>query len=314
MVKWRPDARELLAFAAIYLLWGGTFLAVRIAVLESPPLFTAACRFCIAGAVLYGFMRARGAPGPTPREWANLALVGLLMFALTYGALFWGEQFVTSAMTAVIEASLPITMITLEVLVFRTQKLQWRLGSGVALGFVGVLLLLIHNEDQRLPGLPCLVILGGGVAWSLGTILSGRLALPSSKALNAGAEMMLGGLMLLGCSFLTGELHGFPTISARWLLALLYLIVFGSITAYTAYVWLLARFSPTRVASHAYVNPVVALALGYFLAGEAITMRSLLACLIVLASVLLILSRRPPAAPRLKSPAKASTRPGWGVS
>lgn len=303
-MKGRLDARELLAFAAIYLLWGGTFLAVRVAVLEAPPLFTAAFRFCIAGALLLGFMRARGARGPTLREWRNLALIGLLMFALPYGALFWGEQYVSSGMAAVIEASLPITMITLEVLVFRTQSLQWRLAGGVVLGFAGVLLLLIHNDDQRLSAVPCIVILVGGVAWSLGTILSGRLALASSKPLNAGAEMMLGGLMLLGCSFVTGELHAAPVINARWALALLYLILFGSITAYTAYVWLLSRFSPTRVASHAYVNPVVAVTLGYFVAGESVTTRSLLACLMVLASVFLILSRSGQAEPSLTVPVR----------
>ena len=285
------DSREWLAFSAIYLLWGGTFLAVRIAVLATPPLFTAGVRFFVAGTLLYGFMRLRGAPRPSLREWRNLTLIGLLMFALTYGPLFWGEQYVSSSMTAVIEATLPITMIGLEVLVFRTQTLHWRTACGVALGFAGVLLLLFHNAEQRLPLWPCMVILAGGMAWSLGTVISGRLTLPASRPLNAGAEMMLGGLMLLGLSLSSGELHPFPPITLRAVLALIYLIVFGSIVAYTAYVWLLGRFSATRVSSHAYVNPLVAVALGYFIAGEVVTLRSLLACLIIAVSVFLILAK-----------------------
>jgi drug/metabolite transporter (DMT)-like permease len=194
-------------------------------------------------------------------------------------------------MTAVIEASLPITMIALEVLLFRTQTLQWRTVCGVVMGFAGVMLLLFHNAEQQLPPWPCLVILAGGIAWSFGTVLSGRLTLPASRPLNAGAEMMLGGVMLLGLSLSSGELHAFPSITLRVALALLYLIVFGSIVAYTAYVWLLGRFSATRVSSHAYVNPLVAVALGYFVAGEIVTLRSLLACLIITVSVFLILGK-----------------------
>jgi drug/metabolite transporter (DMT)-like permease len=285
------DVRELFAFGAIYLLWGGTFLAVRIAVLEIPPLFTAGVRFFIAGTALYAFMRLRGEPRPSRLQWRNLGLIGLFMFVLTYGALFWAEQYVTSSMTAVIEATLPIITIALEVLVFRTQALQWRTACGVATGFLGVVLLLFHNGAQHLPVLPCIVILAGGVAWSFGTVLSGRLPLPASRPLNAGAEMMLGGMVLLGLSLFAGEMHPFPSITPRAAFSLVYLIVFGSLLAYTAYVWLLGRFSATRVSSHAYVNPLVAVALGYFVAGEVVTIRSVVACLIIAVSVFLILAK-----------------------
>jgi len=290
-VKKTLDSRELLAFGAIYLLWGGTFLAVRIAVLEIPPLFTAGVRFFIAGTVLYAFMRLRGEPRPSLLEWRNLGLIGLLMFVLTYGSLFWAEQYVTSSMTAVIEATLPITTIVLEVLVFRTQALQWRTACGVAIGFSGVVLLLFHNGAQHLAVLPCIVIVLGGVAWSSGAVLSGRLSLPTSKPLNAGAEMMLGGVVLLVSSLLAGEMHPFPSITPRAGFSLVYLIVFGSLVAYTAYVWLLGRFSATRVSSHAYVNPIVAVALGYFVAGEVVTVRSVLACVVIAVSVFLILGK-----------------------
>ena len=290
-VATRLTVTELLAFAAIYLLWGGTFLAIRIAVLELPPFATAGLRFFTAGGLLYGFMRLRGNSRPSLIEWRNLSVVGLLMFVVTYGPLFWAAQFVSSSMTAVIEATLPITTVALEVLVFRSQPLQWRILLGVGMGFLGVLMLLVHNREQHLAVGPSLVILGAGAAWSLGAVLSKRLALPASRPLSAGAQMMLGGLVLLALGSLTGEMQSFPHVSVKAMLALLYLVIFGSLIAYTAYVWLLGRFSATRVSSHAYVNPLVAVALGHFAAGDALTLRSLLAALIIAASVLLILDQ-----------------------
>jgi drug/metabolite transporter (DMT)-like permease len=286
----RLGVSVLLAFAAIYVLWGATFLAIRVAVLQIPPFFTAGCRFFIAGSLLFIFMRARGAANPTRREWSNLAIIGICMFVLTYGPLFWAEQYVSSSITSIIEATLPITTLVLEVFVFRTQPVRWRQIGGVALGFSGVALLLVGNRDQHLAVLPCVVILACGVSWSLGAVLSRRLRLPTSAPLSAGAQMMLGGAILLGLSAATGELHPMPTIPLSAGVAMLYLIVGGSLVAYTAYTWLLKRFSATRVASHAYVNPVVAMALGYFLAGETITPRSIAASALVVFSVCLILT------------------------
>src|ERR1700721_2369892 len=141
----RLDVGVVLAFAAIYVLWGGTFLAIRIAVLQIPPFFTAGVRFSTAGILLHAFMRLRGEPRLTLIEWRNTAIIGLCMFVLTYGPLFWAEQYVSSSITSVIEASLPITTVTLEVFVFRRHPLQWRLLAGVALGFFGIALLLVGN-------------------------------------------------------------------------------------------------------------------------------------------------------------------------
>ena len=284
----RLDVRVLLAFTAIYVLWGATFLAIRIAVLEIPPFFSSGVRFLTAGALLYVFMRLRGQPSPTAKEWRSIATIALCMFVATYGALFWAEQYVPSGITAVIEATLPITTVALEVFVFRQQPFRWRTLAAVALGFSGVAWLLIRN-DQPFPGLPCVVILAGGTAWSLGAVLTRSLPRPKSLPLAAGAQMMLGGAVLLGLSQATGELHSFPHISLRAGLALSYLIVAGSLLGFTAYVWLLARMPATQVASHAYVNPLVAVALGYFVAGEELTTRMVLASALVLASVLLIL-------------------------
>lgn len=289
----RLDLRELLAFGAIYFLWGATFLAIRIAVLVIPPFFTAGLRFGTAGALLYCFMRVRGQPRPTLAEWRGLMLIAVCMFVATYAPLFWAAQYVTSSMTAILEASLPITTIVLEVLVFRTQPAQVRSVIGVVVGFAGVALLLVHNGDQHLALIPCIVILAAGGAWSLGAVLSGRVTLPASRPLTAGAEMMLGGVGLLLISAASGEMHPFPHLNARAVYALLYMVIFGSLIAYTAYVWLLGRFSVTRVSSHAYINPVVAMVLGYFAAGDVITMRSVLASLLIVFSVFLILTRAP---------------------
>jgi drug/metabolite transporter (DMT)-like permease len=298
--RWRIELRVLLAFGAIYVLWGGTFLAIRIAVLQIPPFFTAGVRFFTAGILLHAVMRLRGEARLSLIEWRNTAIIGLCMFVLTYGPLFWAEQYVSSSITSVIEASLPITTITLEVFVFRTQRMQWRALAGVLLGFFGIVLLLVNNRDQELAVVPCLVILAAGIAWSFGAVLSGRLALPRSRPLTAGTEMMLGGAALLALSASTGELRPLPHVTLSAGLALTYLIVCGSLIAYTAYVWLLGRMSATRVASHAYINPLVAVGLGYFLAGEVITARTVAAATLVVGSVFLILSRGPP---RRTSPA-----------
>jgi drug/metabolite transporter (DMT)-like permease len=286
------DVRVVLAFLAIYFLWGATFLAIRVAVLQIPPFFTAGLRFFTAGSLLYLFLRLRGEPAPSAVQWRGIAVIAVCMFVLTYGALFWAEQFVPSGVTAVIEATLPLVAMILEVFVFRRQPFRWRMLAAVVLGFGGIALLLVKNTGQSFGILPCVVILGGSVAWTLGAVLTRSMSLPKSVPLAAGAEMMLGGAILLVLSALTGEMHPFPHIPLQAGVALLYLIVGGSLVGFTAYVWLLARMPATRVASHAYVNPLVAVALGYFVAGEEITARMLLASLLVVASVFAILKVR----------------------
>lgn len=290
------DVRVLLAFLAIYLLWGATFLAIRVAVLEIPPFFTAGLRFFTAGVLLFGFLRLRGQPAPSAAEWRSITVIAVCMFVVTYGALFWAEQFVPSGVTAVLEATLPLIAMILEVFVFRRQPFHWRMLAAVLLGFLGVALLLLKNSGmgqsnmgQSFTLFPCLVILGGSVAWTLGAVLTRSMPLPKSVPLAAGAEMMIGGAVLLGLALVTGEMHPFPHIPPRAAIALLYLIVGGSLLGFTAYAWLLARMPATRVASHAYVNPLVAVALGYFVAGEPVTARMLLASALVVGSVFLIL-------------------------
>jgi drug/metabolite transporter (DMT)-like permease len=288
----RFDIRVLLAFFAIYFLWGTTFLAIRIAVQEVPPLFAAGTRFFVAGAVLYGFMRFRGAHRPTASQWRSLTILALLMFVAEYGLLFWAQKYVPSGIASVFEATLPLITMALEVWIFRRQPYHWPLLAAILLGFCGVGLLLVHNAEQSFGVLPSVAILAGATAWSLGSVLNRSLDLPESLVLTSGAAMVLGGGILLALSASFGELHPFPHVSLRGALALRYLIVCGSLLGFTAFVWLLARMPATRVSSHAYVNPVVAVALGYFVAGEAITTRTLIGTALVLASVFLILRKQ----------------------
>jgi drug/metabolite transporter (DMT)-like permease len=245
-------------------------------------------------------------------QWRSLVVIAVCMFVVTYGALFWAEQYVPSGVTAVLEATLPLIAMVLEVFIFRRQPFRWGMLVAVVLGFAGVTLLLLKHTSPAGVGqpvmgqpvmgqpvmgqpfgvFPCLVILGGSVAWTLGAVLTRSMPLPKSVPLAAGAEMMIGGAVLLVLSLVTGELHPFPHIPLRAGVALLYLIVGGSLLGFTAYAWLLARMPATRVASHAYINPLVAVALGYFVAGEAVTLQMLLASALVVGSVVLIL--KPP--------------------
>ena len=283
--------RMILAFFAIYFLWGTTFLAIRIAVEELPPLFAAGARFLIAGVLLLGFMLAKGETRPSARQWRNLLIMSLLMFVAEYGPLFWAEKYVPSGVVSVLAATIPIITLALEMLILRQQRWRMSLAAATVLGFAGVAVLLLPGGEQHFAIAPCLAILCGGTTWSLGTVLSRSMDLPKARPVTAGAAMMLGGGMLLLLSAGFGEMHPMPHVSLRAVLALLYLIVFGSLLAFTAFVWLLAHMPATRVASHAYVNPIVAVALGHFAAGEPVTPRTLAGTALVLISVFMILRR-----------------------
>jgi drug/metabolite transporter (DMT)-like permease len=290
-IRSRINFRVVLAFVAIYVLWGSTFLAIRTAVLLVPPWFCAGVRFFTAGTILFLFACLRGTPWPSLREWRSLAIIGGLMFSVTYGALFWGEQFVPSGITSVLEATLPLFTVLLEVFVLRQQKFRWPVLIALAVGFCGVALMMFKSGPRGFGVIPCLVILGGSMSWSLGSVLTrasaDKMPLPKSRIMTAGAEMMLGGCLLLIVSLASGELHPFPVIPLKAAIALVYLIVAGSLVGFTAFVWLLARMPASRVASHAFVNPIVAIALGYFVASEEITLRTLLGAGLVVGSVVL---------------------------
>jgi drug/metabolite transporter (DMT)-like permease len=295
--RWvRPDWPVIAAFFAIYVIWGSTFLGIRVAVLLVPPWFCAGVRFFTAGVVLYAYARLTGVKSPTAREWRSLAVLGMLMFSVTYGALFWAEQYVPSGITSVLEALIPLFTMGIEVFVLRQQRFHARGLVAVAVGFVGVAVMLLRTGGNSFGVAPCLVVMVAGIAWSLGAVLTrvktGQMAivLPESRVLTSGAQMMIGGAVLLAVSASAGEMHPFPVIPAKAAWALVYLIVAGSLVGFTAFVYLLGKMPASRVASHAYVNPVVALALGYFLGGEVITMRTLVGAGLVVGSVVMTLA------------------------
>jgi len=287
----RFDLRIVMAFLAIYLLWGTTFLAIRIAVHEVPPLFAAGVRFFTAGVLLYGFMRLRRTAAPTLVEWWNLALIGLVMFVAEYGPLFWAEKYLSSGVTSILAATIPLITIAIEMFIFRMLPFRGRLLGATLLGFFGVAVLVMPGSSSDVAVVPCVAVLLGSVGWSLGSVLQRRMQVPGSRPLTSGATMMLGGAGLFLLSGVFGELHPFPHVSLRGALALVYLITCGSLLAFTAFVWLLGRMPASKISSYAYVNPVVAVVLGYFVAGEQLSTHTLVGAAIVLLSVFLILRR-----------------------
>lgn len=287
----RPVAwKLLLAFAIIYLVWGSTFLAIRIGVREIPPFLMAGLRFTIAGLAMWAWMRATGTPSPTLREWRDASVVGTLMFLIDYACLFWAEQRVPSGIAAVILAMIPVCITLLEITFLRTQRLTLRLGLGLAIGIIGVVVLM--NPWASLGEAPLdrrgvIALLVSCCGWSIGTIVSRRLTLPASKPMSAAAQMLSGGVQLLVLAALAGEFKHFRAqdiSSAAWF-SLIYLIIAGSIIAFTAYVWLLHYESPTRVGTYAYVNPVVAVILGAVLGGETMGRGTILGTALILISV-----------------------------
>jgi drug/metabolite transporter (DMT)-like permease len=310
-----PIWQTLLAFSIIYLVWGSTFLAIRIGVREIPPLLMAALRFLVAGILLYGWMRLRGTPSPTRREWLGGTLLGALIFLIDYGCLFWAEQRVPSGVTAVVLATIPVFITLLEISILRTQRLTVRLAGALALGICGVAVLMAHSfslGEAPINPAGAAALLIASFTWSLATILSRKIAQPASKPMSAAVQMLSGGVLLLIAALLFGEFSGFhgQAVSRGAWFALAYLITAGSIVGFTAYVWLLHYESPTKVGTYAYVNPVVAVLLGYFLGGEVVGARTLLGTLCVLVSVIAIATMRAHSRPGPAVEPKAS--PGFG--
>jgi drug/metabolite transporter (DMT)-like permease len=285
--------KTLLAFSIIYFVWGSTFLGIRIGVREVPPLVFAGMRFFTAGVVLYGWMRAKGTPSPTPSEWLSLSSIALLIFVMDYGLLFWAEQRVPSGVAAVILAIIPAFMALSEIIFLRTQRLTIRLALALLVGMAGVGVLISRSVsfgDAPVDTSGAIALVVASVSWSLAAVLSRKLRLPDSKVMSSGAQMLSGGFMLILAAALFGEIKGFhpSAVSERAWLALAYLIVAGSIIGFTAYVWLLHHESPTKVGTYAYVNPVVAVLIGYFLGGEGLGARTIVGTLLVLVSVVVI--------------------------
>ena len=296
--KSRPATwKILLAFSVIYFVWGSTFLAIRIGVREVPPLLLAAMRFSIAGLALYGWSIARGERSPNARQWLSATVLAVLIFVIDYGLLFWAEQRVPSGIAAVMLATIPAFMALSEIIFLRTQRLTFRLAVALLIGFGGVAVLT--TRGLSLGGAPidragAVALIISSISWSIASALTRKLPLPQSKVMSSGTQMLAGGVLLVFAAAALGEFRNFhPSHVSRaaWF-SLAYLIVAGSIVAFTCYVWLIHHESPTKVGTYAYVNPVVAVLIGYVFGGEALGRRTVLGTLFILTSVLVITTTR----------------------
>jgi drug/metabolite transporter (DMT)-like permease len=243
--------------------------------------------------VLFVWMRLRGTPSPSGREWMAASLLALCIFVLDYGLLFWAEQRVPSGIAAVMLATIPVFMSLSEILFLRTQRLTFRLGFALLVGLCGVGVLVSRSlglNEAPIDRSGAIALVIAAISWSVASALTRKVPLPASKPMSSGAQMLVGGTLLAVAAGVFGEFRDFhiQTVSPSAWWSLAYLIIAGSIMGFTAYVWLIHHESPTRVGTYAYVNPVVAVIIGYFLGGEAVGPRTILGSLLVLVSVVVI--------------------------
>jgi drug/metabolite transporter (DMT)-like permease len=288
-------ARIWTAFLAIYLIWGSTYLAIRFAIETLPPLLMAGTRFLVAGALLFGWLWLKGERKTTWIQWREAAVVGGLMLAGGNGGLSWAQEFVPSGLAALIVSTIPIWVVLLQWIWLKEGRPSPRVLLGLAFGFVGVALLIRPDAGGATSGegvsiLGAIVILAAAALWAAGGLYSRRAKLPASPLLAVAMEMVAGGVILFVAGTVAGEWPRFHLFSAsfRSLLSLGYLIVYGSLIALTAYLWLIKETNPARAATYAFVNPVVALVLGWWLAGETLGPRTALAAVVAITGVVLI--------------------------
>lgn len=286
-----------LAFAAIYFIWGSTFLAIRYAIAEIPPFTMAGVRFVSAGAILYLWRRLAHNERPAWNQWPAALAVGALLFLGGNGAVVWSEQHVTSGMTALMLGVIPLWVALLDAMRREGAPLTPRVLCGLALGVAGIILLLGPSAllgGGQVDPVGAGVLMVGGFCWACGSIVSRQLRQPRSPALAAGMQMLMGGVVLLAVGFISGESGRIDPagFTPRGALALAYLILMGSVVSFTAYTWLMSVTTPARVATYAYVNPLVAVLLGWVLAGEPLTYRTFLATIVIVAAVVIIIRRK----------------------
>ena len=294
----RPSRIKIvLAFGVIYIIWGSTYLAIKIAIQTIPPFWMAGARFFVAGSILYAFMRSRGTPPPLRKHWLAAVGVGALLLVGGNGSLVWAEQRVPSGLAAILLAMIPLWMVLLDSLRKGGPKLTVRVAGGLVIGMTGIGILVGPARlwgSSRVDILGTTVLMFSAFCWAVGSLYSRGAKLPPSPFLAAAMEMLAGGAMLMVLGLLVeGSQPHWRAISMQSVAGLFYLVAFGSLLGFTAYIWLLRVVSISRVATYGYVNPVVAVFLGWALGGESISARELLATAIIVAAVALILFHRP---------------------
>jgi drug/metabolite transporter (DMT)-like permease len=286
----------ILAFGAVYLLWGSNYLAIKFAVASIPPLTLAAVRSLVAGVLLMTYAWLRGSKMPGAREWRVAVLVGGLMFLCSHGGLFWAVTRVPSGIAALLFATMPIWMTLAHIITHGVSGL----GPGVALGLVGgtagVAILVGPGIEttSAIDPLGAVVVVAAAIAWSAGSAVARQTGGGRSVVVSTGSYLLGGGILLLVAAWLTGELGDWDpgAVTPRSAAALAYLIVCGSIIAFGAYNWLLRRQTLVAVSSYAYVHPIVAILLGWLVAGEPVSRRIGLAAALIIVSVALLISVR----------------------
>lgn len=281
------------AFASIYLIWGSTYLAIRYAVETIPPFIMGGTRFVISGALLYLWARSRGAGRPSRINWRNAVVAGGFLLLGGNGAVVWAEQFMPSGLTALLVSILPFWLVIIEWVRPPHHRPSGAILVGLALGFIGIVVLVGPSElggHDAVSPVGTLVLIFGSLSWAIGSFWSRDADLPSSGLLTTGMEMLGGGVLLLIVGALTGELAKFDAhhVSRASMTGLIYLIAFGSLIGFTSYIWLLDKVSAARLGTYAYVNPIVAVVLGWAIAGEKLSARTAVAAAIVICGVALI--------------------------
>ena len=286
--------RLLAAFGAVYLLWGSTYLFIRYGIETIPPFVLAGARHFIAGLALYAWSLMRGEARPEPAHWASATLLGGLMLFGGNGGVTWAQQTVPSGLTALIVAAVPLWMALLDWVRPGGRRPGARVAIGLVLGFAGIALLIgpVNFGGERVDPIGATILLVASLSWAMGSLYSRHARLPSSIVLAMAMQSLAGGALLFLAAIPAGHWARFDlaAVSLRSALALGVLVVAGSIMGFTCYLWLLRVTSAARVSTYAYVNPVVALALGWLVAGEALSPRTLVAAVIVVAAVVMIVS------------------------
>ena len=288
------QAKLVIAFFLIYFIWGSTYLAIRYAIETIPPFLMAGVRFTTAGTLLYTFLRLTGAANPSLLQWLNLWVVGTFLFLGGNGLVVWAEQYITSGLAALLVSTLPLWLIMLDLLWAGGPPPTVKGLAGISLGIIGTVVLIdpvkITATDIYIPG--ALVVIFGSMLWATGSIYSKKFTQTDSIFMSAACQMFGGGLSLLLVSLVLGEWFAFQPvgISLVSFAAFSYLVVFGSIVAISSYVWLLKNASAASVSTYAFVNPTVAIFLGWLIAGEEINAHIIFGAAIILAGVILVIS------------------------
>ena len=290
----RPStARLVAAFAAVYVLWGSTYLGIRFSMETLPPFFTQGVRFALAGAVLYAWARWKRHAAPSRREWLGATITGGLLFVGGSGGLVWAERFLPSGVAALVVATEPMAFVLIEAVRHRRMPKGLVL-SGLALGTAGLAVLVGPGDflgAGRYNVGAILVLIAGTFAWAGGSLFSRGSRLPSSPVMATAATLLTGGTLLAMVGLAAGELSRFDpsAVSTKSVVATAYLFVFGSLVGFGAYIWLLRATTASRVSTYAYVNPIVAVFLGWALAGEELTSRVFIAAAVIVGAVVLII-------------------------